>query len=408
MLALMLLFACDPYAHWSEPAEVYPAVFTPQADVAAYEQVRWETEDWDPQTDLAMAAQYLLKAQNHRPGAPVETVQHFEQMRPSLPPVGAGTRIGFAGDVMWVGENWDHFLDPVAHLFDGDLAVANLETPTSPLHSTDLPDLGLYAFNAPPEMLDGLPFDVLQLNNNHSLDVEDAGLEATVDEVVARGFGALGVDSHIVKEVDGRRVALLSYTWGLNRRDIQSEHELFVVPFGHLDGSLDLEPMLADVAAARDDADSVVVLVHWGFEYEYYADPHFMLIARDIVAAGADVVVGQGPHVVQPPEICHVNKPEFAPGIGTCSLRTADELPRTAAVLYSLGNFGTIMPTIQAKVGIAADVTLDPDVTGLGWTPVVTVEQETLSVRPAVDSVDPAVAAELERLQAHLGAGWRR
>jgi poly-gamma-glutamate synthesis protein (capsule biosynthesis protein) len=163
------------------------------------------------------------------------------------------------------------------------------------------------------------------------------------------------------------------------------------------------------VAEARaEGTDSVVVLVHWGFEYEYYPDPHFMVLARRIVAAGADLVVGSGPHVAQPAEICHVNRPEEVPGIGTCSLRTADGQPRTAAVLYSLGNFGTIMATVPCQVGLVATVSLDPDVTGLGWSAVATVEDPPW-VRPLDDLLDdPELAAEWARLDGHLGSDWRR
>ena len=185
-------------------------------------------------------------------------------------------------------------------------------------------------------------------------------------------------------------------------------HELHILPFGHIGEALDLAPLEDDVANARaGGADAVVVLVHWGFEYEYYADPHFMVLGRQMIAAGADVVVGQGPHVAQPAEICAVNDPEQVPGIGTCSIRTDDEQPRTAAILYSLGNFGTIMRTAPCEVGLVATVTLDPDVTGLGWAAAATVDGP--EIHPLDDLLDDdELAAEAMRLDDHLGAGWKR
>lgn len=412
LLLLALLAGCDPYRKWPEPSDVFPYAYTPEEGLEAWADVRWETETWNPQEDLATAGQYLLKAANHRRSAPDESLAHFDAMRDAIPPLpGEGVELAFVGDVMWVGDSWSTFLQPAAPLLaDADLRVGNLETPASPEHPTSLDELPLYAFNAPPEILDGLPLDLLQLNNNHTLDVEDAGLEATLAEVDARGYARTGVDTHAVLDVEGRRIAFLSYTWGVNRPEIPTTHEIFVVPFGHIGEDIDLSGLEADVAAARADADSVVVMVHWGFEYEWYADPHFLVLGRQIVAAGADLVVGSGPHVVQPPEICSVNRPEVIPGIGACSLRTDDAEPRTAAILYSLGNFGTAMPTIPCQVGIAATAALgDGGVLGLGWEAAVTLEDAGHRVEPLDAHLDdPDLAAEAARLDAHLGAGWKR
>jgi poly-gamma-glutamate synthesis protein (capsule biosynthesis protein) len=411
-VALLLLAGCGGFADWPDPATVYPHVYTPRTDLEPYEEVRWETETWSPDTDPGQAGLYLRKAQLHRPSAPTETLEHCTTMRSSIPSLGPGPRLSLVGDIMWIGENWDAFALPTEALLDGDLRIGNLETPIDPSSPTDLGDLPLYSFNAPPEMLDGLPFDVLQLNNNHSLDVGEAGLESTLAEVEARGFVPVGVDAHATVEVAGLTIALLSYTWGLNGRGPARAHELFVVPFGHLDEELDLESMRVDIGDASASADTVVVLVHWGFEYEYYADPHFAVIARDLVAAGATLVVGQGPHVVQPAEICHVERADVVPGIGTCSVRGHDGVQRTAAILYSLGNFSTTQSTQALQTGIVATVSLDPDtgdVTGLGWAPVTTVDVEGLrTVLPTDDLDDLARQAEIRRLEDHLGADWRR
>ena len=402
----------EPYAHWPAPETVFPYVYTPEDELETWEDVRWETETWDPAEDLDVTAQYVLKSLYHRPGAPAEVLDHFDVMRSVIPPAAGGTRLSFVGDVMWVGDNWSAFATPVADLLDGDLRVGNLETPTSADHPTVLEELGSYTFNAPPEMLDGLPLDLLQLNNNHSLDVGDEGLDNTVAEVTDRGLVATGIDGHATVEVGGRGVAFLSYTWGLNQRDALTGHELFIVPFGHIDEPIDLDAMAAEIAAARDaGADTVAVLVHWGFEYEYYPDPHFLVLGRRIVAAGADLVVGQGPHVVQPPEICAVNQPDVVPGVGTCSVRTADGQPRDAAILYSLGNFGTIMATAPCQVGIVATVDLIDGPPGLGWEAVAMVDGPDGPELQPLDDVtddDPDLADEAGRLAAHLGEGWAR
>ena len=418
LLLLPLISACDPFADWPQPESYFPYVYTPVEGLLDYEDVRWETESWDT-SDSEMTGLYVLKALNHRVSAPVEELQHFEQIRPRIPPLGSGVRLSFVGDIMYIGgrENWTSYALPAGILLDGDYRIGNLETPTSPAHSIEPRALGLYAFNAPPRMLDGLPLDLLQLNNNHSLDAGDEGLENTINELEFRGFEHTGVDAQIqVELMDGQtnthQVAFVSYTWGLNdARRSQNGHELHIVPFGHIDEEISLELIGAQINQARAaGAETVVALLHWGFEYEYYPDPHFMVLARRIIALGADLIVGQGPHVAQPPEICSVNNPERVPGIGACSLTTEDGRQRTAAVLYSLGNFGTEMPTIPAQVGLVATVSLDPDVTGFGWQGVASIMSNgEPSVVPLDDLRDRMeYAEERERLREHLGTTWAR
>ena len=78
---LLTLLGCDPYADWPEAESVFPWVYTPETDLEDYEEVRWETETWDPTTDTEMAGLYLQKALNHREGAPDESLAHFDVMR---------------------------------------------------------------------------------------------------------------------------------------------------------------------------------------------------------------------------------------------------------------------------------------------------------------------------------------
>lgn len=415
----LLLIACDPYAAWPEPEEVFPWVVAPEEGVEAWQLARVETETWRPLEDLEPTGQYVRKSFELKPGASPDVLAHHEAMRSALPRLeGGDLRLSLVGDVMWTGGGWATLAVGVADLVDGDLRVGNLETPTSPHHPTGLGDLGLYAFNADPSLLDSLPLDVLQLTNNHSLDAGDAGLEATIAEVEARGLVPTGVDGQATVDVDGVRVALLAYTWGMNDREAlaTTPHDLHVVPFGHLDASVDLQPVADDIAAARSEgAEIVVVLPHWGFEYELFADPHFLRLGRRLIEAGADLVAGQGPHVVQPAELCHVNRPEVVPGIGTCALRTDDGLPRTAALLPSLGNFGA-SPSLarpELRAGIVAHVGLraGEGVTGLAWEGVVSLREGEGAPLVPLDQAaqdDADQAAEAERLAAHLGTGWRR
>ena len=398
----------------SAPPLVFPYTYTPQTDLEDYEQVRFETETWDPLVDTDEAALYVEKSILHRTGAPVEELDHFDQMRPKLPPLGAGAQIDFVGDVMWMGDNWSHFLDPAAGMLDGELRVGNIETPIDPDLPSDKNDLPLYAFNAPPEMLDGVPLDVLQLTNNHTMDMGNDGVTATIGQVDARGFARTGVDTHVTMPTSIGDVAFLAFAWGMNNRVDVPDRDLHVVPFGHLggqdgEGDIDLTAVQDAIDAARaDGAVSVVLLLHWGYEYEYYADPHYLKLARAMIAMGADLIVGEGPHVVEPPGICAVDSGEPA-ALGSCNIDDGLDKPRTAAILYSLGDFGTTLQTLPCQAGIVASVTLNPDVTGLGWQAEGTVSgADGLEVQPTRDSTDPDVIAENQRLDALLGTTWKR
>ncbi|MCB9525691.1 MAG: CapA family protein [Myxococcales bacterium] len=399
--------AADPYAAWPDPATVFPAVYTPEEGLENWADVRWETETWGP-TDVE-AGLYVRKLFQQRKGAPVESLAHFEAMNDALPPLGDGITLAFGGDTLWVPDNWSAFATGAAGVLAADLRIGNLESVASAEHEVTREGLPV-RFNMPPEVFDALPFDVLQLNNNHTYDMDAAGVTSTKAGAEAAGYTTMGVDDQPIVTVGDKRVALMSFTWGLNRRDLEPQHDVFIVPFGHIGEDIDLSPIQAQIDAARaEGVDHVVVVLHWGFEYEHFPDPHFMVLARRIIAMGADVISAEGPHVVQPAELCHVNQPEHVPGVGTCSIRTEDGVPRDAAVFYSLGNFSTEPDPAGTvyEVGIIGKVSLgDGGVTGMGWTPV-TALHEPSRVEPLETNLDDAErAAEHVRLQEHLGVGW--
>jgi poly-gamma-glutamate synthesis protein (capsule biosynthesis protein) len=72
----------------------------------------------------------------------------------------------------------------------------------------------------------------------------------------------------------------------------------------------------ADIAAAREVADSVIVSLHWGEEHRRFPREKDRAIARSLIDAGADAILGHHPHILQ-----------------------GAEFYRGAPILYSLGNF---------------------------------------------------------------------
>lgn len=206
-------------------------------------------------------------------------------------------------------------------LFQGaDLAFGNLETPIAP--TTGRPGVP-FQFNAPatlPAALRASGFTVLSTANNHAFDQGAKGLRETLQRLRAERLVALGsgedraqAEATQVLERQGIRVAFLGFTDLLNLDLNQRATEPWVRP-------LDLEPALQAVREARGRAEVVVVSVHWGNEYQHLPTKRQRDIARALVGAGCDLLLGHHPHVLQPLEVMEAEG-------------------RKALVAYSLGNF---------------------------------------------------------------------
>jgi len=206
-------------------------------------------------------------------------------------------------------------------LFEGaDLAFGNLETPVAP--TTGRPGVP-FQFNAPaalPAALRASGFTVLSTANNHAFDQGPKGVRETLDRLRAERLVAIGsgedrprAEELQILERQGLKVAFLGFTDLFNLDLNRKATEPWVRP-------LDLEPALAAVREARSRADLVVVSVHWGNEYQRQPTKRQRDIAKLLVGAGCDLLLGHHPHVLQPAELVEADG-------------------RKALVAYSLGNF---------------------------------------------------------------------
>ena len=206
-------------------------------------------------------------------------------------------------------------------LFQGaDLAFGNLETPVAP--TTGRPGVP-FQFNAPatlPAALRASGFTVLSTANNHAFDQGGKGVRETLDRLHAEHLVAVGsgedqsrAEALQMVERQGLKIAFLGFTDLFNIDLNRKATEPWVRP-------LDLEPALAAVREARSRADLVVVSVHWGNEYQHQPTRRQRDIAKQLVAAGCDLLLGHHPHVLQPAEMVEAGG-------------------RRALVAYSLGNF---------------------------------------------------------------------
>ena len=188
------------------------------------------------------------------------------------------------GDVMLgrgMAESQDIFDEVAGELQGADLTIGNLEGAigTRPAAGVGIPLL------LPPEAparLAAAGFDLLSLANNHSLDAGTSGLDGTRLALQAVGIDPLENGRVAVREVAGRSFAFV----GWNDLGIPSEEELLV-----------------NVRQADGEADHVIVIVHWGREYQRHPLLPQRELARRLFNAGADIILGSHPHVVQPLEV---------------------------------------------------------------------------------------------------------
>jgi poly-gamma-glutamate synthesis protein (capsule biosynthesis protein) len=125
-------------------------------------------------------------------------------------------------------------------------------------------------------------YQVISLANNHSFDAGVSGYEETVAAAELAGLTPIGpvpAAPYTVIERNGVSIA--------------------IVPVGLVIRAYEPAVTLPLVQAAAEAADVVVVYVHWGDEYELTHNLFQEQVATDLAAAGADVVIGHHPHVVQ-------------------------------------------------------------------------------------------------------------
>lgn len=167
-----------------------------------------------------------------------------------------------------------------------------------------------YSFNFHPQSVVALKqigFDVLSLANNHSGDRGSLGVDRTLDLVEKLRFyhfGLIKSDNSIgrfrtVVNRNGIRIGFVGCTYGLN---IGFSNSQLRVPFCHLSGGPN--PVVIDeIRAASRETDIVIFTPHWGFEYSVVPSRDQKKLAEEALRAGARVIVGHHPHVIQPVEI---------------------------------------------------------------------------------------------------------
>lgn len=241
-----------------------------------------------------------------------------------------------------------------SYVQEADISVINQETIFG---GDDLPFTGYPNFNTPTKMGDTLidaGFNVVLNASNHTRDMGLSGvLNAikywkTKPEVMALGIHEDKASQEVIPimEVKGIKFALLNYTYSHNWESFSAD----------MDGRLNMlcdynkdtrlidfntinPQVIEDIKKAKEQADVVIVFPHWGSEYTFTPTTQQVNFGKLMTEAGADLIIGAHPHVIQPVEwisAANGNK---------------------ALCFYSLGNFVSSQDLSEAMLGAMASVT---------------------------------------------------
>lgn len=236
-------------------------------------------------------------------------------------------------------------------LASADLTVGNFEGVISAEDSTsnnqgETSGFGPYRLVAPgyaTVQLQQAGFDLLSLANNHSLDLGSHGLDETIDRLESVGVNSIGVGVNPesayrgeIINVKGLRIAFLAIdaipeplSSGESGQQLQR-------------ATWNKDRVLATIRQLDPVSDAIIVLIHWGDEFELRAGLSQRQAASEMIVAGADAVIGSHPHVVQETQIVE---------------RAGQH--KAGFVAYSLGNFVFDQFEENSQVGLALRLFID-------------------------------------------------
>ena len=218
--------------------------------------------------------------------------------------------------------NYDAIFEHMKDYLSGfDVKIINQET----IFVYDSKKFGGYpSFGTPKEVGDAMRaagFNVITCATNHAYDRKEIGIQNTLDywrkykdSVLVTGiYGSQeDYDTLAIREYNGIKIAFLNYTTLLNSGAKKEPYYIRMYKEA---------AALKEIQAAKKKADFVIVLPHWGVEYEHEPSEKQEKMAKKLAEAGADAIIGCHPHVVQPVKV----------------IKTSDG--RRVPCYYSLGNF---------------------------------------------------------------------
>jgi poly-gamma-glutamate synthesis protein (capsule biosynthesis protein) len=298
---------------------------------------------------------------------------------------GQPLRISAVGDVAFEGPEADSpapdcFAAVATYLRQAHLAVANLESALTPAGRSGIPGkCTLRGSLEWAQVLRDAGIGLVTLANNHVMDFGAEGLFATLEALRQAGVRHVGAGRNrneacapVYVELAQRRVAFLGRSAVIVRAPTYAAEDVPGVAF------LDAEETVNAIRACRSGADLVILMVHWGIEEYSYPSLAQRALARQFVDAGADLILGHHPHVLQGVEAIGAGIAAYSLGNFVFdefdwSYTAADGTPRPQFATLSRDNRQGVIATFEwlpgkasvstvfTRIGSRARVVLDTD-----------------------------------------------
>lgn len=256
--------------------------------------------------------------------------------------------IGMAGDVLLHKDlnNYEDYRPSFSGVREMtqslDFFLINLES----LAAGEAFELSGYPnFNSTDTIVDGLVdlgSDLVMVSNNHTLDKRPAGLRQSLANLQARDLPYVGAyasekdaATKRIFEVDALTIGVVSYTYGLNGHIVPADQPYLV-------DLIDVAKIQSDIRDLDAEVDLVIALMHWGTEYELEENEEQNYLATIAHQAGADIIFGGHPHVLQPYEV----------------MESGD---KKTHIFYSLGNFFSGQTIENTNYGGVAVLSVETD-----------------------------------------------
>ena len=227
---------------------------------------------------------------------------------------------GSTYDFSYVFSDIKHYID------NADIDIGNLETTFAGAARgySNYP-----TFNTPEQLAQNLKdfgIDVVSTANNHCMDTGYKGLVSTLDYLDSAGISHTGTsrtqeeqNTVLIKDINGFKIAFLSFTYGTNGIPVSSERAYSV-------NLISDELILNQLQLAKaQNPDLICVSMHWGIEYQNTQNKEQERLADLLFQNGTDIILGSHPHVLQPME--------------KRTITLEDGSTKDGFVIYSLGNF---------------------------------------------------------------------